>query len=694
MYRWWTGWCNVNRKGRSIIMDSQNYKHWKLTTDEQGFALLSFDTFGNTTNVLSVETLNELEEIIANIKMQNPKGLVISSAKTSGFIAGADVHSFSGITTKEAALPYIQLGQKIFNELEALSFPTLAVIKGFCLGGGLELALACDYRIAVDDPKTRLGLPEVKLGFHPGWGGTVRLTQAIGPLGSMDLMLSGRTVNARAAKRMGIVDHAVPERHITNATQALLIKLPARQEPSLINKICNAGLIRPLFAKVLRKKVGQRVRAEHYPAPYALIDLWVKHGSNKNKMMLAEAESVCDLITTSAAKNLVRVFKLQDHLKSFGQQCEFNPQHVHVIGAGIMGGDIAAWCAYRGLNVTLQDREPKYIAPAIKRAHTLFKKRLKKPHLIQAAMDRLVPDHKGLGIAKADVVIEAIIENIDAKRELFKELETKIKPDTLLATNTSSISLELISSQLENPGRLVGIHFFNPVAMMQLVEIVQGDDTDKVASDRAAAFCRKIDRLPVPVKSSPGFVVNRILMPYLLEAITIIEEGIPARVIDEVALAYGMPIGPVELADTVGLDICLSVGDILSKSFDVNIPEDLRNKVEQGHLGRKSGQGYYQYKNKKPVYKKVDLKSYDVSEISDRLILQILNESVACVSEGVVNDPDLIDAAMIFGTGFAPFRGGPMHTIEEEGKEKTLDRLKTMQENKGERFKPHAGWSK
>jgi len=674
-------------------MEDQNFKHWKLTTDEQGFVLLSFDTFENTTNVLSVETLNELEEIISVVKTQSPKGLIISSAKSSGFIAGADVHSFSGITTKEAALPYIQLGQKIFNDLEALPFPTLAVIKGFCLGGGLELALACDYRIAVDDPKTRLGLPEVKLGFHPGWGGTVRLTQTVGPLVSMDLMLSGRTVNARTAKKMGIVDRAVPERHITNATRSLLTALPAKQKPSSLNKICNAGLIRPLFAKVLRKKVGERARIEHYPAPYALIDLWVKHGSNKNKMMLAEAESVCDLITTSAAKNLVRVFKLQDNLKSFGQHCEFSPQHVHVIGAGIMGGDIAAWCAYRGLNVTLQDREPKYIAPALKRAHALFKKRLKKPHLIQAAMDRLVPDHRGLGVSKADVVIEAIIENIDAKCELFKELETKVKKDTVLATNTSSISLELISSQLKNPARLVGIHFFNPVAMMQLVEIVSGDDTDQDVADRAAVFCRKIDRLPVPVKSSPGFVVNRILMPYLLEAITIIEEGVPARVVDEVALAYGMPLGPVELADTVGLDICLSVGDILSKSFDVKIPEDLRNKVEQGHLGRKSGQGFYQYKNKKPIYKKVDLKSYDTTEISDRLILQILNEAIACVSEGVVNDSDSLDAAMIFGTGFAPFRGGPMHVIEEEGKEKVLERLKTMYENKGERFKPNEGWS-
>jgi 3-hydroxyacyl-CoA dehydrogenase / enoyl-CoA hydratase / 3-hydroxybutyryl-CoA epimerase len=673
-------------------MDDQNYKHWRLVTDEQGIVNLSFDTFESNTNVLSVEVLNELEAIIAKLKSQNPKALVISSAKTNGFIAGADVHSFSSITLKEQALPYIQLGQKVFNDLEALSFPTLAVIKGFCLGGGLELALACDYRVAVDDPRTRIGVPEVKLGFHPGWGGTVRLTQTVGPLTSMDLMLSGRTVNARAAKRMGVVDRAVPERHITNATNALLMKMPPRHKPSLLIKIINMRLFRLLLAKILKKKVGQRVRSDHYPAPYALIDLWVKHGSNKKKMMLAEAESVSDLITTSTAKNLVRVFNLQDQLKSFGQQCEFNPKHVHVVGAGIMGGDIAAWCAYRGLTVTLQDRELKYIAPAIKRAHVLFKKRLKKPYLIQAAMDRLTPDHKGLGITKADIVIEAIIENVDAKRELFKDMEAKIKQNTLLATNTSSISLELISSHLDKPGRLVGMHFFNPVAMMQLVEIVSGDDTDKDVSDCAAAFCRQIDRLPVPVKSSPGFLVNRILMPYLLEAITIVEEGVPARVVDEVALAYGMPMGPVELADTVGLDICLSVAGILAKSFDVSIPDNLRHKVEHGHMGRKTGQGYYYYKNKKPVYKKVDLNGYDVSGITDRLTLQILNESIACLSEGVVDDADLIDAAMIFGAGFAPFRGGPLHVIEETGRDNMLEKMKSLHQSQGERFAPHSAW--
>jgi len=440
--------------------------------------------------------------------------------------------------------------------------------------------------------------------------------------------------------------------------------------------------------------VSRKARRDHYPAPYALIDLWRDHGDDDRQMLQEEAKSVARLISGETAQNLVRVFLLQDQLKALGRDNGFEPKHIHVIGAGVMGGDIAAWCALRGLSVTLQDREAKFIAPAIQRAYTLFKRRLKDPRQITAAMDRLMPDPKGYGIKHADVVIEAIIENLEAKQTLFAAVEKEVKAEAVLATNTSSIPLEKLAECLNKPERLVGIHFFNPVAMMQLVEIVNSEQTDRREVEKAAAFCRRIDRLPLSVKSSPGFLVNRILTPYLLEAVFLFSEGIPARVIDAAAVRFGMPMGPVELADKVGLDICLSVAEILAEALGRDVPEILRDKVDAGNLGVKTGQGFYRYKKGKIQHGRHDLGSDPAEDISDRLILQILNESVACLREGIVASADHLDAGMIFGTGFAPFRGGPMHYLKDAGADALRQRLQHCHEKYGERFQPDPGWDK
>jgi len=510
----------------------------------------------------------------------------------------------------------------------------------------------------------------------------------------MDLMLSGRTVNARAAKKMGIVDKITAQRHLKRAAKMLILRRPKKGQPGKLVSLANSAVVRPLLAKYLRKQVAKRAPQANYPAPYALIDLWEKHGGDERSMLLEEAVSVAGLMTEGTAQNLVRVYFLQERLKSLGKGVDFQPQHVHVIGAGIMGGDIAAWCAFKGMTVTLQDREPKFIAPAIKRAHALFKKRLKVPHLVQAAKDRLIPDHKGLGVKNADVVIEAIIENKEAKKALFNQIEPLLKPETILATNTSSIPLDELSETLKQPDRLVGIHFFNPVAKMQLVEIVEGNNTSQENKNKAAKFCRCIDRLPLPVKSSPGFLVNRILMPYLMEAVKLLEEGVPGPVIDKAATDFGMPMGPIFLADTVGLDICLSVAEILGAALGLNVPEALRKKVEAGELGVKSGQGFYQYQKGKKVKSKTatDGSSQQAEDIADRLVLQMLNESIACLREAVIEDKDLLDVGMIFGTGFAPFLGGPMHYMEQRGRQDIIDRLKELEGKYGKQFAADAGW--
>ncbi len=667
-------------------------KHWKLETDDDGVVWCHFDKQKASANVLSSDVFDEFESILDKLESEPAKGLIILSDKQSGFIAGANVEEFATVKDEVDALEVIHRGQAALDRLEELAFPTLSMIHGFCLGGGLELALACDYRIAMDDPKTRLGLPEVRLGIHPGFGGTMRLIRLIGAPPAMDLMLSGRTVNARVAKKLGIVDKVVPLRQFKRAAKSLIEKQPEKHSPKPIQKIANQSWARPLLAKYLQKQVSKKASQDHYPAPYALIDLWREHVDDDKEMLQEEANSVARLITGDTAQNLVRVFLLQEQLKELGKNSKFEAKHVHVIGAGIMGGDIAAWCALRGLQVTLQDMEAKFIAPAIKRAHTLFKRRLKDPRLVQAAMDRLLPDQNGVGVKNADVIIEAIVENLEIKQNLFKSLEAEIKEGAVLATNTSSIPLDELVKPLAKPERLVGIHFFNPVAMMQLVEIINSDITDQREVEKAAAFCRGIDRLPLSVKSSPGFLVNRILMPYLLEAVVIHSEGVPAKLIDDAAVGFGMPMGPVKLADKVGLDICLSVAEILGNALGKEVPEILRSKVSKGHLGVKSGRGFYQYKKGKIQYDKNDQMDSIPEDISDRLSLQIINESVACIREGIINSDDHLDAGMIFGTGFAPFRGGPMNYMKQTGKEELLQRLQGLNDKLGERFQPDAGW--
>jgi 3-hydroxyacyl-CoA dehydrogenase/enoyl-CoA hydratase/3-hydroxybutyryl-CoA epimerase len=671
--------------------------HWRIATDDEGIAWLHLDKHGAAQNTLSREVITELGTALEQIGRDRPAGLVIASDKPGNFIIGADINEFTTLTDRATTLELIQQAHRVFNRLADLPMPTVAMIDGYCLGGGTELSLACRYRVAADNDRTRLGLPEVMLGIHPGFGGTARLIEIIGAPAGMDLMLTGRSIRPRQARSLGLVDMAVPERHLERAARRMVQKKPAPRRPQWWIKALNSTLARPLLARVMRKKVAARARREHYPAPYALIDLWQQHGGDKATMLSEEAQSVARLISGSTAQNLVRVFFLQENLKALGKTAEDGEKfaHVHVIGAGVMGGDIAAWCALQGLSVTIQDQAPEALARVVKRTHQLLSKRLREPRKITAAMDRFQPDLRGDGIRHADVVIEAIFENAEAKQQLFKVVEPQLKPDALLATNTSSIPLEDLASSLKNPSRLVGLHFFNPVAKMQLVEIVNGADTSADVAARAAAFTLQISRLPVPVKSAPGFLVNRILMPYLLEAVELLHDNVPAIAIDEAATEFGMPMGPIELADTVGLDICAHVAENLTASFGGNVPAELKAKVDAGKLGKKTGAGFYQWKNGKPekLKKSEGEEAHAVpADLTDRMVLRFVNEAVACLREEIVSDADLLDAGVIFGTGFAPFRGGPMHYINSEGAARLRTRLESLADRYGERFTPDAGW--
>lgn len=671
---------------------TNTYLHWRIEKSEDNVVWLYLDKADSSTNVLSRPVLDELDSILGDFQLHRPRGVIIASAKKNGFIAGADVNEFTTLTTSADGLRLVRYAQTVLDRLESLPCPTIAVIHGFCLGGGLELALACRYRIADDDAATKIGLPEVRLGIHPGFGGTVRATRLVGALAAMDLMLTGKALNARAAKKIGLIDYAVPKRQLHYAATAMIKHPPIPFRLTGWRAWTNHKFARPALAAMFRRQVRKHARPDHYPAPFAIIDVWAKYADDAEIMQKEEAASVARLVVGDAAQSLIRVFSLQEQLKSLGKKGAFAPTHVHVIGGGVMGGDIAAWCAQRGLHVTLQDRKHETLARVMKRAHEMFKKTLKQPRLVQAAMDRLMPDKSGMGLSRADVIIEAIFEDVDAKQKLYREIEPKIRPDALLATNTSSIPLDTLNKALARPERLVGLHFFNPVSKMQLVEIVKGDVTDPEVCGQAAAFARHIDRLPLPVASTPGFLVNRVLMPYLIEAVLIESEGVPATVIDKAALDFGMPMGPIDLADTVGLDICLSVAEILAKSFGSTVPERLQELVKAGRLGKKSGNGFYSYQGEKRISPAQEKNYSPPADVQDRLMLRLLNEAVACLREGVVENADFLDAGIVFGTGFAPFRGGPMHYIQKQGAEHFKRRLKDFEARYGARFAADAGW--
>jgi 3-hydroxyacyl-CoA dehydrogenase/enoyl-CoA hydratase/3-hydroxybutyryl-CoA epimerase len=666
--------------------------HWALQTDADRIAWLTCDMAGTSTNVLSGEVVRELAEKLKEVAALRPIGMVVQSGKRNGFIAGADIKEFLGIRSPAQGYELVRAGQSVMQQLQDLPFPTVAALRGFALGGGLELALACTYRVGADEAALSLGLPEVLLGIHPGFGGTARSVQLIGVRPALELMLKGRPFKGARAMSLGLLDDLAPPDELAARAKSLLLRRPPRKTAPFVEKLMNLGAVRPFIARQTVAALRHSVRREHYPAPYAIVDLWQHYGAAGAAAYEAEARSISELMCTPSSRNLVRVFLLQDRLKSMGGDSTAEFRRLHVIGAGVMGGDIAAWAAYRGMTVTLQDRSEELIQPALRRAQSFFDKRLKDPRQAADAMSRLKMDVGGGGVVDADIVIEAIFENVEAKQALYAELEPKLKAGAVLATNTSSIRIETLCRKLSDPGRLVGIHFFNPVAQLQLVEVVQGASTRPQIVQDALKFTRKLDKLPLPCKSAPGFVVNRILTPYVNEAFFALEAGVPAAVIDRAAVQFGMPMGPIELTDVVGLDVSLNVGRVLGEAFRRDVPQILIKLVEQKKLGRKSGEGFYRWQDGK-AQKAAMPNVAEPEDMQDRLILPLLNEAVAVLRDGTIQDADLLDAGAVFATGFAPFRGGPLQYAKERGVANVTHRLNELADRYGERFRPDAGWS-
>ncbi len=646
-----------------------NLQDWRFAIDFEGIAWAVIDRKGESMNSLGRRPTEELGEIVKAVEAAaasgEVKGLVIMSAKDRSFIAGADIREFESFDTEDKIKDVVKQTLELFDRIDRLPVIVVAAIHGYCLGGGLELALACDWRIADREEATRLGFPEVKLGIFPGLNGTVRSIALAGPMDAMTAMLTGKMLRPSAAKAMGLVDQLVPTHHNLRwaARKAVLQKRVSKGAPWW-KKLMLKQPMRGMLAKQMREKTAAKVREEHYPAPFRLIELFEHYGDDPASMRVAETEMFTPLMASEASRNLRRVFKLSEMLKDDAPKDGFKPRRVHVIGAGTMGGDIAAWCVVQGMQASLQDLDEAQIAKALARAKGLFKRHLRTKLAIDAAVARLIADPKGKYVKHADVVIEAIVERLDVKQKLFAELEKQVKPGAVLATNTSSLKLEDIARPLADPGRLVGLHFFNPVAQLPLVEVVRGAQTREEEVRKACAFVTAISKLPLIVKDGAGFLVNRVLAPYLMEAVRRYQLGEPREKIDEAAMKFGMPMGPLELMDLVGLDIANHVGQELNLAPETD--NVLTSLVRQGKLGKKTGEGFYLWIEGKPKREEATYDQAELERLGRDLVKPMLDEAERALADQVVADADHVDAGVIFGTGFAPFRGGPLHYRRSE----------------------------
>lgn len=693
---------------------------FRVERQDDGTAHLVADHPSRKLNVLDLDALASLESALTTLEAAPPRGLLVRSAKPGSFIAGADLGVLARVTSEAEVEAYVRRGQAAYARLAALSCPTLAVIDGVCLGGGLELALACDSRLAADEPRTRIGLPEVQLGLLPAWGGTTRLPRLVGVPAALDLILAGRQLDARRAEKLGLVARAVPAAWLdTRARDHLeaLIARPAerrrdRHRPRTVLDAFLSGTTagRALALSQARRGVLARTGGR-YPAPLAVIDV-LDHtlGRPLEEGFAAEARQAPRLICGDVCKNLVRIFQMSEDAKrapvvNDASLRAAEVRHLVVAGGGVMGAGIAELAARQGVRVRLREVRPEALQKAMATVYALARDRARRRREgargIEDVMSRLSPTLELTGLAHADFAIEVVVEDPEVKRRVFAELEVRVPPTALLATNTSSLSVDALAEGLRHPERFVGFHFFNPVHRMPLVEVVRGARTSDAALVSAVGFARRLGKTPVVVKDSPGFVVNRVLMPYLREALHLLEEGYTVRDLDAAMRRFGMPMGPFEVLDEVGLDVAAKAAGVLTRAFPTRMTTSavLDRMVEAGRLGRKTGRGFLLHRGRR---RRADetlgallrlpaaRRPASLEPLAERMALAMVNESARCLEEGIVDGPEAIDLALVFGAGFPPFRGGPLRHADEVGVERVVERLRALAAEQGPRFEPCA----
>ncbi len=665
------------------------YRHWRIEHDRQAIVWVYLERPKTTGARLGPAALGELEAVVAELSQHSELGgAVFGATETDGFDAGADLELMELLASDPTPLPKLMAWQALYDTIERLPFPTAAAIVGRCSGSALELALACDYRVAAES--AAFGFPEQELGVHYGLGGSLRLPRLIGGIKALPLMLDSARIDAEQARRLGLVDYLTPRRRLAEAARHLLRQRPPRPALALPAQLSNLPLLRQAIAKRLRARSGGQHSAEHYPAPGALIDLWQRQIGDDATDRRAEAESLIALLHSEGSRNLLRLAGLRRRLTITAAARQL--RHIHILGSGRMGAAIGAWCAQQGLKVTLQDSARRQTAAAIRRAAIGYRERLR-PQSAAAALDRLQPDPQGHALPHADLVLEAVPEDIALKQRLLKWIEPRLKPGAIVASNTASIPIETLARALADPGRLVGIHFFNPVAERPLLELVAGRDSSAATLALARGFAAAIDRLALPIRSGPGFLIDRIHAAYLDEAMILLQEGVATTSIDATATRFGMEWGPLELADRIGLDMCLAIAAMLARQQGGEVRPILQELVAAGKLGRKSGYGFYEYRRGQPLHLAPEPDHTSLDEIGDRLIYRLLNEAVSCLGEGVVADMELLDVGMVLCGGFPAFRGGPCHYICCRGVHASQHRLTELAGYYGERFAPGPGWA-
>ena len=685
-------------------------RYFTLVEDDRGIGTLTFNTPARPVNILSRAAMEEFAVHLDTLSEHSRlKALFIESAKEDTFIAGADIHEIQAAADKQVVIDFVRQGQDIFTRLENLPFPTIAVIDGACLGGGLEMSLSCTYRIATSHPHTRIGLPEVNLGILPGFGGTQRLSPLVGYSKALELIVGAKLLKGAKALKLGLVDACVPRGYLDFKKEEFIQEILA----GTLDKKLRAnrhGLawyerltpVRKIIGMIAKKKILQKTHG-HYPAPLAVIEVMEKSfGKPLARGLAVEREAVTGLALTPISKNLIELFFISEELKkeTFSTAEAKKIHHSAIVGTGAMGSGIAWALNNRDINVRLKDISNEALGRAIAQVRKIYEEIRKRGRLtereIALKMDKITfsTGYEGFGIT--EFLLEAVNEDIELKQQVYREFETVLKPAAVIASNTSSISISKLAEKLEHPNRFVGMHFFNPVNRMPLVEIISGEKTDEETIATVVQLAKQMGKTPIKVKESAGFLVNRILLPYLKEAVTLFESGEDIIKIDKTLMGFGMPMGPLTLVDTVGVDIGAKVAEILHQAYGSRMATSpvLNGMVERGWLGKKSGLGFYNHKkgrleiNTKILSLQSDHITLDEQTIEDRTILIMINEAARCLQEEVVANPRYLDMAMVMGTGFPAFRGGLMRHADTLGPEQVVTTLKRLQIDHGDRFAP------
>ena len=676
-------------------------------TLEDGIIVLKFDRPDSPANIFDLETLTELESHLDAVAKPEAgiRGLIITSAKPGIFMAGADLHSIRKMNSEEVK-NLIRRGQEVFNKLAALTFPTVAAVHGAALGGGYEVCLACDWRVASTADATKLGLPETKLGIIPAWGGCTRLPRLLSVPKALDIILGGKVLPAKQALRAGLVDEVAPREHLLSAARKWLDR--GKHPQSFTHSAPVNAVVDAVIAPAARHDVYRKTHG-NFPAIDKALEVVLKGSSSwdLNDSLEREREAVTELIGSDTTRQLLNLFFLQEKARKFTvPNASKNGKRIArtaVIGAGIMGSGIAQWLSARGFPVILRDIDAERVAAGMGKIAGLYssgvRSRIFTERDMRAGLDRVSPAPAEVPLKAVDIVIEAAVEKMEIKKKLFQRLDELVRDDTILATNTSALSISELAAVTKHPSRIVGLHFFNPVHKMQLVEVVTGRDTSPEVAQRALQFAQRLGKLPVLVKDSPGFLVNRILLPYMIEAAALFWQGTGVACIDSAMLRFGMPMGPLRLTDEVGLDIALDVAETLAAAFPsrMHVPDVLGAMINAGMLGRKTGKGFYKYgKGGEASDNKVVTKLRpprqpnppNPDDIENRLVLLMVNEAARCLEEGIVATPGEVDLAMVMGTGFAPFRGGPLRYADSAAVSKVVDDLTRYAADAGPHYTP------